>query len=286
MRIDMYRNRLNAFTLIELLVVIAIIAILAAILFPVFAQAKEAAKKTACLSNTKQIAIAELLYSNDYDDYVIPGNLSNANEDNANPDPIATQLAGSWVNTLQPYLKNTQLLFCPSFSQSDLETAMDSAQCDGNGTPGSGWNPNVWSGVVELPPLNNAYLSDYGIARAAAFNQCNSGNNGAASPYANYAGSGWFEDSTTSYHWQSLTITQVVEPARNANIGDDYTAIRPDDKFVISKFGCEAAGRHGGNVANFSFLDGHSKSLKGNPEALTTQDSSGCYYETYFTYDK
>ena len=58
----------RAFTLIELLVVIAIIAILAAILFPVFAQAKLAAKKTGSLSNIKQIAIGELLYQVDYDD--------------------------------------------------------------------------------------------------------------------------------------------------------------------------------------------------------------------------
>src|SRR5882724_3775291 len=58
----------RAFTLIELLVVIAIIAILAAILFPVFAQAKEAAKKTACLSNTKQIALGLQMYMNDNDD--------------------------------------------------------------------------------------------------------------------------------------------------------------------------------------------------------------------------
>ena len=62
------RNTNNAFTLIELLVVIAIIAILAAILFPVFAQAKEAAKKTACLSNTKQIATATFMYPGANDD--------------------------------------------------------------------------------------------------------------------------------------------------------------------------------------------------------------------------
>lgn len=64
----MTRNGLRGFTLIELLVVIAIIAILAAILFPVFAQAKEAAKNTACLSNARQIGVATKLYLQDYDD--------------------------------------------------------------------------------------------------------------------------------------------------------------------------------------------------------------------------
>jgi len=64
----------KAFTLIELLVVIAIIAILAAILFPVFAQAKAAAKKASALSNAKQIDLAQIMYSNDYDDVVVPFN--------------------------------------------------------------------------------------------------------------------------------------------------------------------------------------------------------------------
>jgi prepilin-type N-terminal cleavage/methylation domain-containing protein len=70
-----------AFTLIELLVVIAIIAILAAILFPVFAAAKEAAKKTACLSNTKQIGLATILYIGDSDDYYPQAKVSTSQPD-------------------------------------------------------------------------------------------------------------------------------------------------------------------------------------------------------------
>src|SRR5580658_6568982 len=65
-------KRSFAFTLIELLVVIAIIAILAAILFPVFAQAKAAAKKAAALSNAKEIVLGSIMYANDYDDGTVP----------------------------------------------------------------------------------------------------------------------------------------------------------------------------------------------------------------------
>jgi prepilin-type N-terminal cleavage/methylation domain-containing protein len=99
----MNRNR-RAFTLIELLVVIAIIAILAAILFPVFAQAKMAAKKTVALSNAKQVALASFIYMNDYDDNLIK-------EYFGFPPPPCSAWGNTyydWRYAMQPYLAKSQ----------------------------------------------------------------------------------------------------------------------------------------------------------------------------------
>lgn len=98
------RNR--AFTLIELLVVIAIIAILAAILFPVFAQAKAAAKDSSNLSNTKQLGLAALMYCGDYDDS-FP--LIQRHE----PSYTATYGVATWQTECQPYIKSWDIMFHP-----------------------------------------------------------------------------------------------------------------------------------------------------------------------------
>lgn len=103
-------NRKAAFTLIELLVVIAIIAILAAILFPVFAQAKEAAKKTAGLSNLKQNAIAVLMYNADHDG-VFGQSAYALNTPNGIVQPGAQVFA--IFDALQPYTKNKEILNAP-----------------------------------------------------------------------------------------------------------------------------------------------------------------------------
>jgi prepilin-type N-terminal cleavage/methylation domain-containing protein len=126
-------SRRSAFTLIELLVVIAIIAILAAILFPVFAQAKEAAKKTAILSNVKQLGTSFAMYNADYDDLMpiamiktaagawSPGTVADtpANWRSASATFIDRHSA-HWANSIQPYVKNWGLYELPGFMKENF----------------------------------------------------------------------------------------------------------------------------------------------------------------------
>ena len=110
------RSRNSAFTLIELLVVIAIIAILEAILFPVFAQAREKARSTACLSNLKQLGTATQMYVQDYDETLFfRASATNPSVSRSGAIvPSAQQPPVLWWNAIQPYAKNTQILRCPS----------------------------------------------------------------------------------------------------------------------------------------------------------------------------
>lgn len=104
--------RSSAFTLIELLVVIAIIAILAAILFPVFAQARAKARQAACLSNMKQIGIAIMSYTQDYDELIVPS------ENYPLGTPGNTKGIISWPSMIYPYVKNGEVFVCPSADES------------------------------------------------------------------------------------------------------------------------------------------------------------------------
>jgi prepilin-type N-terminal cleavage/methylation domain-containing protein/prepilin-type processing-associated H-X9-DG protein len=114
----------KGFTLIELLVVIAIIAILAAILFPVFAQAREKARAISCLSNQKQIGTSLLMYVQDYDEQFPSGSkLSYPN----GPTNLNQLLAGvGWAGQIYPYTKSAQILKCPDDSTSGVNATATS----------------------------------------------------------------------------------------------------------------------------------------------------------------
>lgn len=152
----MLPSKRSAFTLIELLVVIAIIAILAAILFPVFAQARESARKTSCLSNTKQLGLGTMMYVQDYDE-MYPCNswdtppVGTTDTDVHDPNvPIAI----NWMFKLMPYMKNRQILTCPSDPNSKADpyrpTVVDPA-CD-----------NAWGVPTPLSYAENRQLIGYG----------------------------------------------------------------------------------------------------------------------------
>ena len=148
----------SGFTLIELLVVIAIIAILAAILFPVFAKAREKARQSSCLNNMKQIGLACMQYAQDYDERYPAGD-SVAWGDFVYPN----YPRGGYVDAIYPYVKNVQVFMCPSDSTRD---------CLANANVGGAhqFNSSVLPGSYpnqELSYMYNYYLTP----NAASFYQ-------------------------------------------------------------------------------------------------------------------
>jgi len=149
----MRRLKQRGFTLIELLVVIAIIAILAAILFPVFAQAREAARKASCQSNLKQLSAAAIMYANDFDER-FPAQ------------PWGAARYDSWWWSIQPYAKNAGILSCPSGTFNGEinggKVAQDGTR-DQNGLRLALGNPRINYGFSE----NMLNQSDSGISQAS-----------------------------------------------------------------------------------------------------------------------
>ena len=169
----------SAFTLIELLVVIAIIAILAAILFPVFARARENARRASCQSNLKQIGLGILQYVQDYDEK-LPGRNMGAT--------TAVNDAQSWRRTIFPYVKSTQIFACPS------NTGNSSLENDSSGAslatlpPGAPTFPRSYA-------CNGGNSADYGTGTAPMLNgggvNASQLNDAARTVLVTESGSGW-----------------------------------------------------------------------------------------------
>jgi prepilin-type N-terminal cleavage/methylation domain-containing protein/prepilin-type processing-associated H-X9-DG protein len=152
----------KGFTLIELLVVIAIIAILAAILFPVFAKAREKARQASCQSNLKELALAVLMYAQDYDE---------TNPPVANAGNIIGGNGIWWMILVQPYIKNIQILNCPS-NPTDGAFCPNTGGCEASapspdpyryfGGYGAnwGWDPTLNAGWTSPFGSKDAVVSD------------------------------------------------------------------------------------------------------------------------------
>lgn len=177
----------KAFTLIELLVVIAIIAILAAILFPVFAQAKAAAKKSADLSNLKQIGTGTMLYIADYDD-VLYAHRYNCKDGSGTFQTCSQYLNGAtltdeaknfsggseqryyWIFMLQPYMKNKQLFRSPIQTDAFAASEGPKLPCSGQGCTGTNYGGQNSYGHNDawLSPADPFDASGQGLGRAVS----------------------------------------------------------------------------------------------------------------------
>lgn len=224
----MSHSNKNAFTLIELLVVIAIIAILAAILFPVFAQAKLAAKRTAVLSNSKQMGTSVMIYAADYDDsFPLPifWHWNDARTAVVSGQPFSTFYGGAyrelmhvWADALLPYTKNQQIFSAPTHPNEHKKS----------GAWGVGWaDPQVDLGFAMNPP------SRYGIDQIP---------DASMSQYTEPAGKILFTE------FQLMVpdpgMWQILSPSSNRGSYMNQTAAA-----------------NGGRL-NYTFADGHAKNMK------------------------
>ncbi|HVK03364.1 MAG TPA: DUF1559 domain-containing protein [Armatimonadaceae bacterium] len=247
------RNDRSAFTLIELLVVIAIIAILAAILFPVFAQAREKARQTSCLSNMKQIITGVKMYTQDYDE--------------RGPFDWYTPVAGNptWMESVYPYVKNNAIWVCPSSTGEKSDFPTLSGSCNGAATRVYSYTWLSWI------PYN--YYDWWGTVMFAGFPTENEAVC-SPSPWAACRGIEAVEEPANSAYIFEGGYYVAYYPTANTQLGSACTTGLETTPANYKHFYRHSSG---GNVA---YADGHVKYAKDvgfmqNASARTTGSYSG-----------
>jgi prepilin-type N-terminal cleavage/methylation domain-containing protein/prepilin-type processing-associated H-X9-DG protein len=254
----------RGFTLIELLVVIAVIAILAAILFPVFAQAREKARAATCISNLKQMGLAITMYAQDYDETIVPWAVQFEVE------PASVE-GSVWPDLLQPYIKNgggltaRGVFVCPSWSLGKFRQGSDALDCNG---------PGVFDPYLP-PEYTFAY---YAIPRPMPVMY---GDGTRENPFVQLPGSGPYLDENWELQYTTTSIAAIQRPAETQLVADGLTWYS-NYTWVMTQ-SCEGMEIHPGG-GNFLFADGHAKKINGNPRNHLSQTASGAWYMTYFTY--
>ena len=228
----------RGFTLIELLVVIAIIAILAAILFPVFAQARSKARQTACLSNMKQAGLSVTMYREDYDAHYPRA---------YGADPTGKTDAVGWADAIQPYAKNIQFLFCP-----DVTNKQSSNPADTGGATGTGPAYTTYFYNVALAPQTNVNGATVSVSVVDAKLSHSSLSIMIGDGIAYDAGN--IQPYDVGINCAGLIIDQFLKSGGNSGNINTQTCGEP----ALHRAGSI---RHSGG-ANYAFADGHAKWAK------------------------
>ena len=263
-------KRLRGFTLIELLVVIAIIAILAAILFPVFAQAREKARQASCLSNTKQLGLALSMYIQDYDEHVCQNNDGQWFTP-PGVDPSFSYL-NTWMSLLKTYIKSDALWRCPSATESTgLYAAYDYSAS-------SPWKsgPNTGS-LASSYTLNNYY--NYDSRYGAIFQDSPISIAAIEAPAGLVFCADGGQSPKTAWDPEQI-VTQYAGIALDSQTNPKYA-------YAVGQYSQGALfGRHAQQTNNI-FFDGHAKSLNLTNLIQSRYDASvkGCIYQYLSTKD-